>query len=369
MAEVDIFFANPGDRTRNNMDGSKMAAGAAPVRIAGRPAPAFGNMTGRSTAMREVFALLERAAASDVTVMLTGETGTGKEVAARSIHDQSARRDKPFVVVDCGAIPPHLIESELFGHLRGSFTGAATNREGLFAAASGGTLFLDEIGELGPELQPKLLRALERREIKPVGASKYVPVDVRVIAATHRDLGAQVDAGQFRSDLYYRLAVLEIQLPSLRERREDLLPLVERFLEELGATAANGAPMRSEQFRDKLARHSWPGNVRELRNYVERCLALNAQPPISQRSPKDATGASTEVLQPLKAAREAFDRRYLEALLRRHGRNMSAAARAAGIDRANLYRMAWRHGLTGHSRAGDGDYVPPMVQMRDAASS
>jgi two-component system response regulator GlrR len=163
--------------------------------------------------------------------------------------------------------------------------------------------------------------------------------------------------------------VLEIRLPSLRERREDLLPLVERFLEELSATAADGAPMRSEQFRDKLARHSWPGNVRELRNYVERCLALNAQPPISERSPKGATGASTEVLGPLKAAREAFDKRYLEALLRRHGRNMSAAARAAGIDRANLYRMAWRHGLTGRLRPGDGDSVPPMVQMRDAASS
>lgn len=367
MSEVDIIFASPGDRTRHEMDGSRPAAGS-PVRIAGRPVPSYGNMTGRSAAMREVFALLERAAASDVTVMLAGETGTGKEVAARSIHAQSARRDKPFVVVDCGAIPPHLIESELFGHLRGSFTGATTNREGLFAAASGGTLFLDEIGELSPELQPKLLRALERREIKPVGASKYVPVDVRVIAATHRDLGAQVDASQFRSDLYYRLAVLEIRLPSLRERREDLLPLVERLLEELGATAADGAPMRSEQFRDKLARHSWPGNVRELRNYVERCLALNAQPPISERSPRGATGTS-EVLQPLKAAREAFDKRYLECLLRRHGRNMSAAARAAGIDRANLYRMVWRHGLSGRLRSGDGDHFSPMVQMRDAASS
>jgi DNA-binding NtrC family response regulator len=294
--------------------------------------------------MREVFSLLKRAAATEATVLLEGETGTGKEIAARAIHAQSSRRSEPFVVVDCGAVPPHLVESELFGHLRGAFTGAASSREGLFAAARGGTIFLDEIGELSPELQPKLLRALERREIRPVGGSNYVPINVRVIAATNRDLRGEVDAGRFRSDLFYRLAVLQIRLPPLRERTGDLLPLVERFIHELGASGDEGSPMRTEEFRAKIHAHCWPGNVRELRNYVERCLALGSQPPIDSGVPS-ASGATLDVSQPLKLAREAFDKRYLEGLLSRHGKNMSQAARAAGVDRANLYRMLWRHGL------------------------
>ena len=306
--------------------------------------PAFAGMTGRSPLMRKVFSLLAKAAGSNATVLLHGETGTGKEIAARSIHSQSSRAQAPFVVVDCGAIPPHLIESELFGHVRGAFTGAASNRQGLFAIASGGTIFLDEIGELPAELQPKLLRALERREIKPVGGSAYLPIDVRVIAATNRELRAEVAAGSFRRDLYYRLAVLEIRLPPLRERIEDLLPLVECFLHELGATGEAGTPMRTEEFRAKIHSHAWPGNVRELRNYVERCLALDCQPAIEDSScaPSDPTG---ELCQPLKAAREVFEKRYLEALLHRYENNMSQAARAAQIDRASLYRMLWRHGL------------------------
>jgi two-component system, NtrC family, response regulator GlrR len=343
MNGVNLSFADSQGRT-SNRSRSHIAHRSQSAPIPLPEEPAFGGMAGRSHVMREAFALLERAAASQATVLLQGETGTGKEVAARSIHSRSARGDKPFVVVDCGAIPPHLMESELFGHVRGAFTGAATSRQGLFAVACSGTIFLDEIGELSPELQPKLLRALERREIKAVGDSKYVPINVRVIAATNRDLRAEVDAGEFRSDLYYRLAVLEIRLPPLRERTEDLLPLVEHFLEELGATGDSGAPMRTEGFRAKIHGHAWPGNVRELRNYVERCLALNAQPPIAS-SPSRDEGALPDLFQSLKAAREAFDKRYLEALLQRHGSNMSQAARAAGVDRANLYRMLWRHQL------------------------
>jgi transcriptional regulator with PAS, ATPase and Fis domain len=294
--------------------------------------------------MSQVFALLQRAAASNATVLLEGETGTGKEAAAKSIHSRSARRGKPFIVVDCGALPPSLIEGELFGHRRGAFTGAAVAREGLLAAASGGTLFLDEIGELPLKLQPKLLGALERRQIKPVGDSKYVPIDVRVIAATNRDLRAELRAGRFRSDLYYRLAVLQIHLPPLRQRREDLLPLVERFLRELGASDAERKPMRGEEFKAQLARHSWPGNARELRNYVERCLALNAPAPIVITRPEEKAWADI-TCQPLRAARVVFEKHYLQELLDRHSHNVTAASCAAGVGRANLYRLLWRHKL------------------------
>src|SRR4051812_39005913 len=193
----------------------------------------FGTMVGRSASMRAVFAMCEQAAASDSTVLIEGETGTGKEATAEAIHRESGRGTGPFVVVDCGAIPPQLLESELFGHERGAFTGAVSSRRGAFEAASGGTIFLDEIGELGLDLQPKLLRALERREIKPVGADHYAPVDVRVLAATNRNLREEVTARRFRSDLYYRVAVLRVRLPPLRERKEDLGVLLEHLLEVL----------------------------------------------------------------------------------------------------------------------------------------
>jgi transcriptional regulator with PAS, ATPase and Fis domain len=319
-----------------------------PVKVPLSERDRFGSMTGGSVAMRRAFALLERAAGSDATVLLEGETGTGKEVAAESIHSESARRDGPFIVVDCGAIPPDLLESEFFGHEKGAFTGAQGARAGAFEAADGGTIFLDEIGELALDLQPKLLRALERKHVKRVGSTRYVPVDVRIVAATNRSLRAEVNERRFRSDLYYRLAVLEVRLPPLRERVEDLPLLVEHLLGSLGvAGTPAAAKLRSPALLAHLARQRWSGNVRELRNYLERCVAMDEAIPLGP-APDEAPGA-LDLDQPLKIARErwtrAFEHRYVEEMLRRHDGKMAAAARAAGVDRMHFYRLAWRCGL------------------------
>ncbi len=300
----------------------------------------FGGLVGGSLVMRAAFARLARAAASDATVLLEGETGTGKEAAAEAIHAASERRSGPFVVVDCGAIPPNLLESELFGHEKGAFTGAVTAHVGSFVAAHGGTLFLDEIGELELGLQPKLLRALESREVKPVGRTAHTPVDVRIIAATNRELRAEVNTHRFRSDLYYRLAVITVRLPPLRERAEDLAMLVEHILAASGSAARPEAAMvRRPEFLAQLAGHPWPGNVRELRNHVERCLALRAIEPLVAAVPAPTPAND------LRDAREGWERRYLEELLARHGNNVSAAARSANIDRKYLYKLLWRNGL------------------------
>jgi two-component system, NtrC family, response regulator GlrR len=325
------------------------------ARIALSERDRFGRMVGRSAAMRAVFALCEQAAASESTVLIEGETGTGKEATAEAIHRESVRRDGPFIIIDCGAIPPQLLESELFGHERGAFTGAVATRQGAFQAASGGSIFLDEIGELGLELQPKLLRALERREVKPVGSNHYQPVDVRVLAATNRNLREEVTARRFRSDLYYRVAVLRVRLPPLREHKEDLGLLLEHLLEGLGAADRPEArALRSEAFMNEVARHAWPGNVRELRNYVERCLASREQPPPQELESADSSAplkvaTAMDISQPLRAAREAwvteFERRYLTELLRHHEDNVTSAARAAGVDRIHFYRLLWKHGL------------------------
>jgi two-component system, NtrC family, response regulator GlrR len=252
-------------------------------------------------------------------------------------------------VIDCGAVPPDLLESELFGHERGAFTGAVAAREGAFEAAAGGTIFLDEIGELGADLQPKLLRVLERREIKRVGTNKYVPVDVRVVAATNRNLRAEVNAHRFRSDLFYRLAVVKVRLPPLRERLDDLELIVKHILDSLGAAEhPEAAALRTPDFMAHLARHAWPGNVRELRNYLERCMALREQTPIIEDGAETET-PTVNAQMPLKLARETwtrtFERRYVEELLRAHQNNVSAAARAAGVDRPYFYRLLWRHGF------------------------
>jgi DNA-binding NtrC family response regulator len=326
----------------------------------------FGRMVGRSNAMMSVFDVLGKASFSDATILLEGETGTGKEVSAEAIHRGSRRRDKPFLVVDCGAMPPQLLESELFGHERGSFTGAVAARQGVFEAATGGTVFLDEIGELNIELQPKLLRVLERREVRRVGTNNYVPVNVRLIAATNRSLRDQVAAAKFRSDLYYRLAVVEVKLPPLRERVSDLPLLVEHVTRNLGPIDDQTATViRSDEFLAALVHHSWPGNIRELRNYLERCVALrDFSPPqsfVTATSPSPE--AAVNVGQPLREAREgwvsSFEKRYLEELLRVHENRVSAAARAAGVDRIYFYRLLWKHGLrTRESTVRDSEEHP-----------
>jgi transcriptional regulator with PAS, ATPase and Fis domain len=320
-------------------------AGHADIPLA--PAERFGRFVGGSAAIRAVMAELARVAPSDTTVLLAGETGTGKELAAESLHAASPRASAPLLVVDCGALPPELLDAELFGHARGAFTGANQDRAGIFEAAAGGTVLLDEIGELPLALQPKLLRVLEAREVRRIGETAYRPVNVRVVAATHRDLRGAVNEGQFRADLYYRLAVVEIRLPALRERRDDLALLVDTILEQLRATDHPlVATLRTPSFYEALAAHAWPGNVRELRNYLERCLALRAPlPPAAHAPPVDPHVAN----EPLEQARErwvkVFEHAYLTDLLGKHDGNVTAAARAAGVDRAHLYRLLWRNGL------------------------
>ena len=306
----------------------------------------FGSLVGRSIAMRATFAVLERAAQSDATVLLEGETGTGKEAAAESLHRAGARRDAPFLVLDCGAIPANLLESELFGHEKGAFTGATERRRGVFEAADRGTVFLDEIGELATELQPKLLRVLERREVRRVGSNTSQKIDVRVIAGTNRDLRAEVNAGRFRPDLYFRLAVVRVGLPALRERPEDVPLLVERLLAQLGG-GETAARLSTPEFLASLSRGAWPGNVRELRNYLERCLVLEEAVPLAEvDAPEPATeDPSAPYAEARKRAIDRFERNYLAALMRVHGGNVAHAAEASGMNRVYLYRLLHRHGL------------------------
>jgi two-component system, NtrC family, response regulator GlrR len=308
----------------------------------------FGRLTGRSLAMRRILAQLGRAAMSDATVLITGETGTGKELAAESIHLESSRRDAPFVVVDCASVPNELLESELFGHEKGAFTGAVSARVGAFEAASGGTIFLDEIGELQLELQPKLLRVIERREIKSIGQNRFVPVDVRVIAATNRSIRAEVNAKRFRSDLFYRLAVIEVEMPPLRDRPEDIPILVEHLVESLGTDPRAVPGLASPAILRELEGHSWPGNVRELRNFVERTVAMG-ELELPRDANLDAPSALPDFDVPLRVSRERWTRtlekKYVAHLLDAHGGNVARAARAAGVDRMYFYRLLWRHKL------------------------
>jgi len=299
----------------------------------------FGRLVGKSIAMRAVVAQLERAAETDSTLLIEGETGTGKGLAADAVHSESARASGPFVVVDCSATAPQLVESELFGHERGAFTGAIARREGAFEQARGGTIFLDEIGEMDEELQPKLLRAIEERRIKPVGSNDWRPVDVRIVAATNRELRALVNSGRFRPDLYYRLAVLSVRLPPLRERTEDLPLLARAMLAQLGVEEAQQTSLLTGPLLVRLAAHEWPGNVRELRNHLERYVVLGETGDAPTALP------AIDMSAPYRAARDAFERRYLSELLARHAGNVRAAAETAGLDRVSLYRLLWRHGL------------------------
>ncbi len=317
----------------------------------------FGELYGRSLVMQRLFAILARVAAHDTSVLIQGESGTGKELVASEIVRRGARARKPFVVVDCSAISPTLIESELFGHARGAFTGADRERVGAFEAANGGTVFLDELGELPLEMQPKLLRALESREVRRLGETTPRKIDVRVVAATNRQLEREVNAGRFREDLYFRLSVVTVHVPALRERPDDVPLLVHAFIDLLGAQAS--AHLFNPEVMAQLASQPWPGNVRELRNFVERAVVLQCT---SEPSPVRAarTASSSPELRPADltlAFREAkdqavacFEREYLTALMEWAGGNVSRAARKAKMDRMNLHRLVQRYDL----RAGRG---------------
>jgi two-component system, NtrC family, response regulator GlrR len=310
------------------------------------PEPRFGGLIGESPLMRELFAQMSRVAQSDAPVLILGETGTGKELVARAIHDASPRASGPFIIVDCAALARSLIEGELFGHARGAFTGAIAARAGSFEAAHGGTIFLDEIGEPPPAMQPKLLRVLESRAIKRLGESEHRDIDVRLVAATHRDLRRMVNAGAFREDLYFRIAVLPLVLPPLRSRKGDVPLLFKHFL-------GNRQPV--EPISDhELSQMAWLGNVRELRNFVERACAIGARDaldvrPAATEAAAEAGASAVAFEQPFKDFRERWidhgEREYLRRLLERHARNVSAAADAAGLDRTYVYRLIRKHGL------------------------
>lgn len=327
--------------------------------------PALDELGVRSEAMRELVRMARRVAAADTTVFLLGETGAGKERLARAIHRESPRRDRPFVAVNCAALPETLLESELFGHEKGAFTGAAQARRGHFELAHGGTLFLDEVAEMPPSLQGKLLRALEERTIQRVGGEQPFQVDVRILAATSRDVEREVADGVFRRDLYYRLAVVTLTLPPLRERIEDLPELVDGLLERLGRKLGRPNPRIAAEARQALAGYPWPGNVRELVNVLERALLLADGPEIGVEDlPRDlagSVGAGTEngsiaslpsrgedgdgMERPLAQVLAETERTYLESLLRRTGGRVGETARRAGLDRRSVYEKMKRHGL------------------------
>jgi transcriptional regulator with GAF, ATPase, and Fis domain len=316
------------------------------------PSDRFGDVLGHSIRMRELFADLERIAPSDHTVLIEGETGTGKDIIAESIHRSSTRADRPYVVFDCGAVTPTLAESELFGHERGAFTGAVGARPGVFEQANGGTLFLDEIGELPKDLQPKLLRALENREVRRLGGLRTVPVDVRVLAATNRNLEGEVHRGNFREDLYFRMAALHVRVPPLRDRMDDLPMLIEHFLSM--ENPSRSVDEISSHTWTMLKAHKWPGNVRELRNVAhrlcvtpERALGTVLQGQVRPSEP--ASSATPRPTLPLRIARremnDAFEKSYVEEVLEKAQGNVTRAAALAEVSRQLLTRLISKHGL------------------------
>jgi len=356
---------------------------AAPVLLPLSPNTRFGQAIGESTAMRHLFALLERASRSDVSVLIEGESGVGKDVLVNAVHSSSHRAGGPFVALDCGAISPNLIESELFGHERGAFTGADRQRDGAFVQADGGTLFLDEVGELPLEMQPKLLRALEAREVRPVGGRTTRRVDVRIIAATNRNLSEAASANEFRRDLYYRLAVFRVQVPPLRERKDDILPLARAFLRLMPGQENAELPTK---FEAMLRSYPWPGNVRELRNVINRYAVLGPDPAgLFGETPSRSVGSSSADLSHLPyldaraVAIERFERAYLPAVLARSGNVVTRAAEHAGVRRGSFHRMLHRirpidgdpvRGRTDRSASAQPpSSLPPASGDRECASA
>jgi len=303
------------------------------------------DMITRSSIMEDLLAQARRVAASDASVCIFGASGTGKELLAKAIHRASPRREAPFVAVNCGAIPEGLLESELFGHKKGSFTGAVADRRGLFQAAQGGTLFLDEIGDMPLPLQVKLLRALEERKIRPVGSHESFDVDVRVIAATHRKLEERIASGEFREDLYYRLNVVKLYIPTLAERREDIPLLANHFLTRLAERYRRNRLGFSPEAMQLLVSAPWPGNVRQLLNVIEQAVALASTEVIPESLVRQALDAGDTALTPLDEARRAFERDYLVRILKITSGNVTKAARLAGRNRTEFYRLLERHSL------------------------
>jgi DNA-binding NtrC family response regulator len=320
----------------------------------------FAGMVGKSMRMRAIFGLLRKIAPMDVSVIIQGETGTGKELAARAIHDGSPRVKGPFVVLDCGAIPPNLIESELFGHEKGAFTGAQASRPGVFERATGGTIFLDELGELRVDLQPKLLRVLENREVRRVGGNQVIEVDVRVIAATNRDLAKEVQSGNFREDLFFRLSVINVQLPPLRQRRDDIPHIIKHILAEEDIVQKHGRKRFTPAAMGLLMGYSWPGNIRELINVISHVLTFSEGeeidvsnlPPRFQGSQAEAPLPFNEHLS-FKEAKEqlleTFEREYITSVLKRCEGNISRAARESGLHRKSIERLVKKFGLDARS--------------------
>ena len=319
---------------------------------------AFGDLIGRSVQMRRVFYVAESYSPSDVTILIEGETGTGKEVLAEQIHRHSKRKDKPFIVIDCAALARELVESELFGHTKGAFTGASTDRIGAFEHADGGTVFLDEIGELSPELQPKLLRVIERKEIKRLGSNKVKHIDVRIICATNRRLENEVNANRFREDLYYRISVVRAELPPLRDRFEDIPDLTRKFLQDFHGADSIDQVINFEKTMEMYRRHDWPGNVRELRNLIEvafygpkRPVDLSSFLSFGRtRSEEQSNQAMPDVSdRPFKDAKQDlirdFEMAYIKNILQKNEGNVSKAARSAQIERAYLQRLIRKYNL------------------------
>ncbi len=329
-------------------------------RQVGEQSGEYGEMIGESPPMEELFSMIERVARTPSSVLITGESGTGKELVARSLHDRSERRDQAFVAVNCAALPDSLLESELFGHVKGAFTDAREDKEGLFVQADGGTLMLDEVGDLPTSLQPKLLRVLEERKVRPVGGDRQVEVDVRIVAATHQNLEAQVESGEFREDLYFRLNVIELGLPPLRERGKDILRLAQHFIELFANRSASGVTGLSPEAGRALMQYDWPGNVRELRNYIERAVVLALQEHITPEDlPAKVRGAGRRDITHGRAVEllslqselsdgelmsmEELETRYIAFVLKQTEGNKSKAADILGFDRTTLYRKIDRY--------------------------
>ena len=312
-----------------------------------RTRPGFGGLIGVTNKMQRVYKMIEKVSQHNYPVLILGESGTGKELVARSIHFSGPRKDKPFVPVECSALVPTLIESELFGYVKGAFTGAVQSKQGLLEAAQGGTLFLDEIGDMPVDLQAKLLRALQEREVKPVGATERRPINVRVIAATNRDLESAIRAGTFRQDLYFRLNVVQIKLPALRERKNDIPFLVNAFLDKFSDPARPARTVSEEAIR-RLMAYDWPGNVRELENAIERAVALGSGPilhvgdlPSNLHYPASERLPEKDELLPL----EELERRAILRTLRETGGDKLAAARLLGIGKTTLYRKLKQYNM------------------------